>query len=148
MGHFKTGLAAAFAIMFGVVQLLCACMDIPNAEPLSPQSHASHTMTMGGHDHAAMTKMAERVPASHDHGEHQHKADCSHCDDTAFILAASAIAPIVLTSPTFPKAAYIDSSPIAVTLIDVANLTGRRWLDPPGPASNPTPVALHTRSLI
>lgn len=147
-GHIRTGLVAAFAVMFGIVQLLCACMDMPSAAAVSPQSHSSHQMSMSGQDHHAMTDMAELSAPSHDHGEHEHEADCSHCDDTVVLAITVDIAPSVFTTPSSFKTAYFDRASDTRAGMAATNLAALRWLDPPRRLSSPNPVTLHTRSLI
>lgn len=147
-GHIRTGLVAAFAVMFGIVQLLCACMDMPSAAAFSADTHASHQMSMSGPDHHAMMNMTEQDRPSHDHGEHDHEADCSHCDDTVVLAVTGDIAPSVFTTPSAFKTAYFDLAPDTRAGMAATNLAALRWLDPPRRLSSPDPVTLHTRSLI
>ena len=147
-GHIRAGLIAAFAVLFGIVQLLCACMDIPSVAEVSPQSSASRQMNMNGHDYHAMINMSEQHTTSHDHGEHDHKTDCSHCDDTVVLAGTADVTPSVFTEPTVSKTAYIDKLPVTRADLAATNLAGLRWLDPPRRLSSSNPVTLYTRSLI
>tara|TARA_R110002020_G_scaffold234869_2_gene446981 strand:+ start:3061 stop:3513 length:453 start_codon:yes stop_codon:yes gene_type:complete len=148
IGHIRAGLVAAFAVIFGIVQLLCACIDISNVAEILPQSSASHQMSINGHDHHAMINMSEQHTTSHDHGEHNHETDCSHCDDTVVLAGTADVTPSVFTKPTVLKTAYIDKAPVKRADMAATNLAGLRWLDPPRRLPSSNPVTLHTRSLI
>lgn len=148
LGHFRTGLVATFAVMFGIVQLLCACMNVPSAAAASPDAHTSNQMSMGCHDPHAMMDMEEQGTPSHDHGEHDHQADCSHCDDTVVLAVTTDFAPNIFTTPSTFKTAYFEPAPATRAGMAASNLAALRWLDPPRRLSSPDPVTLHTRSLI
>jgi len=147
-GNIRTGIVAAFAVMFGIVQILCACMDLPSAQMTEP-AQIVHQMSMGmsAHDHHGMMD-AEQSPATHDHGEHDHEVDCSHCDDTAVLLVSAELSPSVFTTPAKYKTAYFDKTPHTRADMAATNLSALRWLDPPRRAYGQSPVTLHTRSLI
>jgi len=117
-GHIRSGLVAAFAVIFGIVQFLCACVDVPDTSALMPQSHTSHQMSTTGQDHHGVLNIAEQSAPAHDHGEHDHQADCSHCDDTVVLAATADVTPSVFTKPTVFKTAYIDK--VTVTRADMA----------------------------
>lgn len=149
-GHIRSGLVAAFAVMFGIVQLLCACVDVPDRSALTPQSHTSHQMSTTGQDHHGVLNIAERSVPAHDHGEHDHghAADCSHCDEIVVLAVNVDIAPSIFTTPAVYKVAYFDRAPDTRADMAATNLAGLRWLDPPRRLSSTDPVTLHTRSLI
>ena len=147
-GHIRAGLVAAFAVMFGIVQLLCACMDMPSAAAVQSQSHAPHQMNLSGQDHHAMMETADLGAPTHDHGEHDHEADCSHCDDTVVLAVTADIMPNIFTTATVFKTAYFERTSDTRADMAATNLAGLRWLDPPRRLSSPDPVTLHTRSLI
>jgi len=154
-GHIRTGLVATFAVIFGIVQIVCACLpETTNVNLTSISSPASHQMMadMNGHDHNAMKSMLEEMEPSqgsnHDHGEHDHEADCSHCDNMVVLAVNADIAPSVVTTPTINNNNYLSVLPHTRANMAATNLAGLRWLDPPRQLSSPDPVSLHTRSLI
>jgi len=144
----KAGVIAAFAVIFGIVQILCACMDMPSTQADVPAKALQHmSMEMSGQEHHAMTDPAQNS-MSHDHGEHDHKVDCSHCDDTVVLAVSADISPNVFTTPASYKTAFYDRVPDTRADMAATNLSGLRWLDPPRRDVSLTPVTLHNRSQI
>lgn len=147
-GHIRASLVAAFAVIFGIVQLVCACMDMTGTEAAASQSHMSHQMSAGDQVHHAMVDMDAQERLIRGHGEHEHKADCSHCDDTAVPAATVDATPYIFTKPATLKTHYYDLAADTRADITTANLAGLRWLDSPRRLPGLDPVTLNTRSLI
>lgn len=147
-GYIRAGLIAAFAVIFGIVQLLCACMDVPGTEVVSPQSRSTTHIAMSDRHHHTVLDMAGQDVPSHDHGNHDHEADCSHCDDAVILATTADTASSFLTMPSDFKATCFDRVLDTRANMEATNLVGRRWLDPPKRMSSPDPVILHNRSLI
>jgi hypothetical protein len=151
LGHIRTGLVTAFAVIFGIVQIICACMpSAQNSDFVDAPTQTVHQMShMGAGDMAAHAghDMSAQSSSKHDHGEHDHQADCSHCDDTVVLAVNVDVAPAVFTTPTVYKTVSVAT--VITTRAGMAgtNLAGLRWLDPPRPLTNPTPISLNTRSL-
>jgi len=151
-GNLRSGFVLAFAIMFGVVQLICPCLpDSPSASPVPASSSAVHQMSsMGGHGMSKRSHYAasEQDAPAHDHGEHDHQADCSHCDGSVVLAFSADISPSAFTTASEYSPTYV--VPISVYRANMAgtNLAALRWLDPPRQLTSQTPVSLHTRSLI
>jgi hypothetical protein len=151
-GYLRSGLVLAFAVMFGIVQLICPCLpDAPSASPVLTSSSFVHQMSgMGRHDLSEPSHhaMSEQDAPAHDHDEHDHQADCSHCDGAVVLAFNADISPSAFTTaseftPTYVMPASVHRANMAGT-----NLAALRWLDPPRRLSSQTPVSLHTRSLI
>lgn len=138
-GHIRSGLVAAFAVMFGIVQLLCGCIDVPDASSTTPQSHTSYQVSMTGQD----LSVAEQSALIDDHA-----VDCSDCDEIVVLAVNVDIAPSIFTTPAVYKVAYFDRAPDTRADMATTNLAGLRWLAPPRRLSSTDPVTLHTRSLI
>ena len=148
MGHIRTGLVAAFAVIFGIVQLICACMPIAQSNNfVAMPNHAAHQMSADNMTSHAGHDLTAESPPIHDHGEHDHQSDCSHCDDTVVFAINVDAVPTVFTIPTVYKTVFVEAAPIARAGMAGTNLAGLRWLDPPRPLTNPTPITLNTRSL-
>jgi len=136
-GYIRSGLIAAFAIMFGILQLTCACLSIvPHTNQAIAPSHSTHQMNdMSAHK------------SSHDHDGPDHQAVCSHCDEKVVLALNVDVAPKVFTTPTFYRDVYSTPSFVPGPQMAATNLAGLRWLNPPRPLSSLSPVKLNTRSL-
>ncbi|WP_017932079.1 DUF2946 family protein [Robiginitomaculum antarcticum] len=144
MGYIRAGLIAAFAIMFGIVQLICACMPVASGGIMA--AHPSFaTDHMSSHD---MNQMANNDASPPNHGQHEHKAKCSHCDDTVALSVILDTTPYVYNVPTIYVARYSLPAPRVYAFVADINRSGLRWHNPPRPLSSPGPVKLQTRSLI
>lgn len=143
-GQFRSGLVAAFAVMFGVVQLICACLPDVIAPALSSidAAPAHHMAAHTGHDMTHNTGQS-----SPDHTEHDHEESCSHCDNSTVITASADIAPPAYIGPSYDEPVFTFSAAPSRAAMAETNLAGLRWLDPPRPLTNPTPVTLKIRSL-
>jgi|GEM_PF-6727536 len=152
-GQIKAVFVVVFAVIFGAVQLACACTDA-NAASKSMQSMAMSVVQDSehlGHDnhngnHPAQSNQQDRMPA-HDHeSDHDnHTQDCGHCNGFDAYAASNQSLVAAAPSPFFEKT--ILAKPIArlTTPVKMAPtaLAGLRWLDPP----TPTPVTLKIRLL-
>lgn len=161
-GQTKALIAIAVAVMFGVMQIVCACMPVGNIAEMTDvvsSQHASHMPTPGGHHSVAtqnehmghgapsvMVAMANVDDSSREHGEHDHATDCAHCD-SSITNSSSADVPTPsvydLPQPDF-LIATADPTPLHRAGMAATNLSGLRWRDPP----RPTPVSLKTLALI
>ena len=148
LGHLKTAIVAAIAVVFGIVQLFCACLDIASAETVLPPSTSIQQLKLSNHNHQAMIDVGAQSKSPHVHGERDHEADCSHCDDSVVLAVSPDVAPRVFTTPTDFKTVFIELEPHTRADMASASLAGLHWLDPPRQFSSSNPVTLHTRSLI
>jgi len=148
IGYIRTGLVATLAVMFGIVQLLCACLDMPEASAFTSQSHSIDQMDVAASTHHSVKMDDDQTTPETEHGDHDHQADCSHCDDSAVATITSDSLPSVLTTYSADTTVYSNAAPLTRSNMAATNLAGLRWLDPPRRLSSPDPVTLHTRSLI
>ena len=150
MVHIRTGLVVAFAVMFGIVQLICACLpEVQSTNFIATQSQVSHHMSTNkdGQDHHSVVDISDQAAPSHDHDDHDHEVDCSDCDYTVILAVNVDLAPSVFTTPAVYQTSYLDFSPVTLADMAATNLAGLRWLDPPRTKTSPSPVLLKTRSL-
>lgn len=150
-GHIRLGLVATLAIMFGIVQIMCACLsNVPTAYQASI-SLASHQVTSdaGGLNQNAITNKADQSAVGHDHGTHNHEADCSNHDNVLVMASNMDISPSVSISSSVYNSLFV-SNQAHLSRADMAstNLATLRWVDPPKSKSNPSPVSLKTLSQI
>lgn len=149
IGQFRSGLVTAFAVMFGVVQLICACLPDVTAPALSP-IEAAPAHQMSSHDMAAYSGHDMSHSTGHSspaHTDHDHEENCSHCDVSTVIAASADIVPPAYTAPSYEEPVLIYNAAPSRAAMAETNLAGLRWLDPPRPLTNPTPVTLKIRSL-
>jgi hypothetical protein len=138
-GNFRPVLVSVFAVLFGLAQLLCACMSVQAAPMNHSVTHvAEHPQAEFGLFHAVMGAEESQATSEHTNGHQNHDGDhaegCTHCDGYSAvtpiadnILTVSAELPsldkvIITTSLHRPKT-RADMSPSA--------MAGLRWLDPP-----------------
>ncbi len=140
-----------FAIIFGAVQVLCACMPASASTSSFVVEAVAHEIVNVGLANSILGDNAElggpeHPEGHHPDGDHDHADDCAHCDTTdSYLLSAEQsptnsiqatpskkIAPIAITQNTQTRA---NLAPTA--------LAGLRWLHPP----SPTPVQLKIKLL-
>lgn len=156
-GHLKAGIVVIFAVMFGVVQLICACMpqsDLANSlnAPMQMTSSAGEHAHM---DHNQVVNSHGAEEASHNHNDaskHDHDngcddgaANCSHCAaDVVLSAALDQAPPSVITTQSKAALVHTKQTPSQYyASMAPSNLAGLRWLDPP----RQSPVTLKTRLL-
>lgn len=151
-GYIRSGFVLAFAVMFGIVQLICPCLpDATSASPVPTSSPVVHQMSgMGGHHMSELSHhaMSDQDAPAHDHGEHDHQVDCSHCDSAVVLAFNADISPSAFTIASEYTPSFVMPDSVYRANMAGTNLAALRWLDPPRQLTNQTPVSLHTRSLI
>ena len=145
-GHMRAGTVAVFAVIFGALQLICACLPAMNtASSMTAQmsvvsEYNSHSNMSMGHGMALTPP-----PAQHDHDQHDHEADCSHCSAATILSATLDQAPAgvvsVQSKKTIDAIKIVSAWPRAK--MAATNLAALRWLDPP----LQSPVTLKIRLL-
>ncbi len=132
------------AVMFGVVQILCACTA--QAAPASPQavtmqaasgdSHGNHDMAMHGHS----SKNTEK-----NQGHHHDGGDCAHCSgDLALASSSDGASALKTVAASSDLKTFLSSvaAPITPANLAPSALDGLRWLDPPRPTLTSQKVLL------
>ncbi|WP_189499690.1 hypothetical protein [Algimonas arctica] len=151
-GYIKSGFVLAFAIMFGIAHLICPCLpDASSASTVPTSLSAVHQMSnMDEHDlpEPSYHDMIKQSDPEHDHGEHDHQADCSHCDGAVVLVFSADVSPSAFTSASEYTPTHVMPSSTHRANMAGTNLAALRWLDPPRQLTSQTPVSLHTRSLI
>ena len=123
------------AVMFGVVQILCACTA--QAAPESPQAvtmqtasddaHGNHDMAMQGHSSES---------TGQNQGHHHDGGDCAHCSGDLALASsfdgASALKTVADASDLKTLLSSI-AAPVTPANLAPSALDGLRWLDPPRP---------------
>ncbi len=143
-GHIRTGVVASFAILFGLVQVICGCLSVAiGTNEIANNPSAAHQLS-----EPDIHNMSENMTADHEHTEHDHKADCLHCDNIVILVAN------VDASPTFyksPSTQHYELLPREVMFSPVhpvfSDETGLRWRSSSRHYFRLSPVILHTRSL-
>jgi len=129
-GMFRPALISIIVVLFGVVQIYCACMSADATTQPAPtqqmQSHASHDVDQ--------------------QGEHEHQQDCTHCDsDITLITTLDGDGNLTLPLPKAPTTilAKLTSRPSAQIGKPQNIIVDNRWLHPP----HDTPITLKIRLL-
>ena len=143
-GHVRTGIVASFAVLFGLVQVICGCLSVAvGANEVAINPSAAHQMS-----EPDVHNMSENMTAAHEHSEHDHQADCSHCDNTVILMAS------VDANPTFYKLPSTQHNELLLRETTLPPVhpefsveTGLRWRSPPRQYLSLDPVTLYTRSL-
>ncbi|GHA94086.1 hypothetical protein GCM10009069_16520 [Algimonas arctica] len=162
LGQMKALISIAVATLFGVMQIVCACLPAATSADLLPTSASSHT------SHMAMSKAGMSAQSHGEHSahgtsimamdmddadresraddDHDHAMDCVHCDTDLTNASVSDIpTPSVVDVPQ-PELVFVmaDPTPRYRAGMAATNLSGLRWRDPP----RSTPVSLNTLALI
>jgi hypothetical protein len=53
--------------------------------------------------------MSEQGPPEHDQGEHDHQADCSHCDGAVVLVFTADVSPSAFTSASEYTPTYVNA---------------------------------------
>ncbi len=134
-------LLSALVILLGVAQIFCACA---NADA-SVLKHTEHQMERSeavqaekphcDPKHAAGASHTEKTDKHKQHtGDHEHAADCAHCNDANVLVGANnVISPVSLPSPADEEflAPTAQALPVTRALMAPNALDGLRWLHPP-----------------
>ena len=139
----KPAFAPVLAVLFGLVQLICACAAPMEANATDHAAMAPITVVAAYH--APMPDMD--MPSHCDDGtdapsDQDHNADCAHCGDAQITAVADAFSPTPALDLSLhaalepPKAAQLRPAPRAL-----APERYRRRADPP----RSTPVTLKLR---
>ena len=139
-GHSKATLVGAFAIVFGVAQMICACMPASAMTAMDMAGPAAQHCEMPAADMAAMDMAEPGDP-------HDPDRDCPHCDGQV-LFAVNMSAGSFAVLPDFPSGKLILAAPTDQSnphsVMAPTAIAGLGWLDPPGQS----PVTQKIRSLI
>jgi hypothetical protein len=125
------------ALMFGVVQVLCACSA--QTTPMSFQTDMVQSATIDAHAHNDMAKHEPpSISFEHHHNQgHDHNGnDCAHCSgDLAFASSSDGASASKMAAPSHDIKTLLRSIAAPNTPANLAPsaLGGLRWLDPPRP---------------
>ncbi len=140
-----------FAIIFGAVQVLCACMPASASTPSITAEPAAHEIVSVGLANSILGDSAdlegpEHPAGHHPDGNHDHTSDCSHCDTADSYLLSAEQSPtngIQTTSSQKSVTVFVDQTAQTRANLAPTALAGLRWLHPP----SPTPVQLKIKLL-
>jgi len=139
-GHSKAALIGAFAIVFGIAQMLCGCMSANAMTAMDMSDSVAQHCDMPATDMAAMDMADHGDPHDPDH-------DCPHCEGQVLFAANISAGPIALL-PDFSSSKQVliatADQPDVRSVMAPTAMAGLRWLDPPGQS----PITLKIRSLI
>ena len=156
-GQFRAFSALIVAVMFGVVQIVCACLPDVETSGSLDATVASASVSHHGHisqsaetiDLANLQIAPSPMPKGHcdpDGETPGPTADCAHCDGASLTASAIDVPSATLTLTKKP-----DVTPVAAVLpapkragMAATNLAGLRWRDPP----RSSPVKLQNITLI
>ena len=159
-GHIKAGVFVVFAIMVGVVQLMCACMPQSNNSNhmnshmsmssmksehvrMDYEAKAVSQMDSRQHDHDQPSNVVSTVAPCHNTGmddseekDKPSKSSCPSCDDCVFV-AASTLEP----TPAISVAGFeLQNIPVNV---QPRILPSQRFVQTTGPPTSPV-IYRHT----
>lgn len=140
-GMYRSVFVSLVAILFGVVQILCACLPANASTPMQSAEPAAYEVVSIGLAHSILGDSDERSAPTHpdDHapeGEHEHANDCTHCDtsDSYLMNAEQNIAPSIHSADTQKIVWSVgDLNTQARANFAPSALAGLRWLHPPAP---------------
>lgn len=148
-GSLRPVLISAFAVLFGVAQILCACMSAQAAPVAQPMSQVSTTaQSQFGLFHSVLASHDVEAPMDHANDQHdhggEHASDCTHCEGySAVSQSGDGNLTVANLSHSLDKAVLPSALPNSGTRAKMSPsaLAGLRWLDPP----NETPISLKIR---
>jgi len=140
-----------FAILFGAVQVLCACMPASASTPPASAEPAAYEIVNVGLANSILGDSdlpdgPEHPAGHHPDGDHDHADDCAHCDTSdSYLLNAEQSSTTSIQTVTSQKVVRVSVNQNTQTRANLAPtaLAGLRWLHPP----SPTPVQLKIKLL-
>lgn len=143
-GHIKPVIISSFAVIFGMMPLICGCLSVASGTNEAVTSvSAIHQMSQSNaHD------MFDKTSESHDHKQHDPQSKCSHCDNSVVLMMNIDAAPTHYKSPTsHHEPTQVELASFTRAHPAFVNLATLRWRRPPKQNFSLSPVTLHTRSL-
>ena len=139
-GHSRATFLGAFVIVFGVAQMICACMPASAMTAMDMAGPVAQHCDMPAGDMAAMDMADQGDPHGPDH-------DCPHCDGQV-LVAVNMSAGSFAVLPDYPSGKLVlpaptDQSNLHSVMAPTA-MAGLGWLAPPGQS----PVTQKIRALI
>lgn len=140
---------AALALLFGLMQVYCACASsyaamASHVEPVHVSQSSHHIMGqahISGQNHT----IHNEHPA--EHGKHERDNVCGHCDGETAITASGDVEATAIRTVSFDRL-EMQAIPAPVERSTITLAADKRWclkgLDPPAPS----PVTQKTRLII
>lgn len=145
-GSFRPVLTSILAVLFGLAQLLCACVsaqaalithvDAQVVEASAPEFGLWHSVLAEIDDTTESDHSNHDDSPHHDHSNHggEHAEDCTHCEGYSAVKPSVDVQAKVSTDlPSQDKALETKPFPRLSTRAGMSPtaLAGLRWLDPP-----------------